>query len=56
MKDLLKGPDQEQMKDLMKGMRKDLLNAQELVRMQQLLIDAKKQYGYTEPPYKYEAP
>lgn len=30
--------------------------AAQLKKMQQLLEDAKKQYGYTEPPYKYEPP
>ncbi len=30
--------------------------AAQLEKMQQLLDDAKKQYGYTEPPYKYEPP
>ncbi len=30
--------------------------AAQLKKMQQLLEDAKAQYGYTEPPYKYEPP
>jgi len=30
--------------------------AMQLKKMQRLLEDAKKQYGYTEPPYKYEPP